>query len=164
VARCDFDLLCGTALGAGDYLALAARFHTLILDGISNTGGPLRLAFDVLLNMDDGRKFAGFVFMVRGEARASVPLGTYAALFDSLEFSSDGSATIREIVVNDIAVTGTQPPVTIDARTATAVPSVTTPMSTVPLGLTTELDFSDEARHFQLGWVGISGSRGHGSG
>ena len=23
VARCDFDLLCGTALGAGDYLALA---------------------------------------------------------------------------------------------------------------------------------------------
>ena len=34
VARCDFDLLCGTALGAGDYLALAARFHTLILDGI----------------------------------------------------------------------------------------------------------------------------------
>ncbi len=34
VARCDFDQLCGTALGAGDYLALARRFHTLILDGI----------------------------------------------------------------------------------------------------------------------------------
>ncbi len=34
VARFDFETLCGTALGAGDYLALATRFHTLILDGI----------------------------------------------------------------------------------------------------------------------------------
>jgi len=34
VARCDFDALCGTARGAGDYLALATRFHTLILDGV----------------------------------------------------------------------------------------------------------------------------------
>ncbi len=34
VARCDFEYLCGSALGAGDYLALARKFHTLILDGI----------------------------------------------------------------------------------------------------------------------------------
>jgi cell division protein ZapE len=34
VARCDFEYLCGSALGPGDYLALAARFHTLILDGV----------------------------------------------------------------------------------------------------------------------------------
>ncbi len=34
VARCDFDYLCGSALGRGDYLALATHFHTLILDGI----------------------------------------------------------------------------------------------------------------------------------
>ena len=34
VARFDFDTLCGTALGAGDYLAIATRFHTLVLDGI----------------------------------------------------------------------------------------------------------------------------------
>jgi cell division protein ZapE len=34
VARCDFDTLCGTALGAGDYLALATRYHTLILERI----------------------------------------------------------------------------------------------------------------------------------
>jgi cell division protein ZapE len=48
VARCDFDLLCGTALGAGDYLALARRFHTLILDGIP------RLSPD---NYDKARRF-----------------------------------------------------------------------------------------------------------
>ena len=34
IARCDFETLCGTALGAGDYLALANRYHALILDGI----------------------------------------------------------------------------------------------------------------------------------
>jgi len=48
VARCDFDLLCGTALGAGDYLALATRYHTLILDGIP------RLSPD---NYDKARRF-----------------------------------------------------------------------------------------------------------
>ena len=34
VARFDFDSLCNTALGAGDYLAIATHFHTVILDGI----------------------------------------------------------------------------------------------------------------------------------
>lgn len=34
VARFDFQTLCGTALGAGDYLALATHFHSLVLDGI----------------------------------------------------------------------------------------------------------------------------------
>jgi cell division protein ZapE len=34
VARFDFDALCNTALGAGDYLAIARTFHTLVLDGI----------------------------------------------------------------------------------------------------------------------------------
>jgi cell division protein ZapE len=34
VARFDFDSLCNTALGAGDYLAIATHFHTLMLDNI----------------------------------------------------------------------------------------------------------------------------------
>ena len=48
VARFDFDTLCGAALGPGDYLALATRFHTLILDGIP------RLSPD---NYDKARRF-----------------------------------------------------------------------------------------------------------
>jgi cell division protein ZapE len=48
VARFDFDSLCNTALGAGDYLAIATNFHTLILDGIP------RLASD---NTDQARRF-----------------------------------------------------------------------------------------------------------
>jgi len=34
VARFPFAALCEAPLGAGDYLAIAARFHTLVLDGI----------------------------------------------------------------------------------------------------------------------------------
>ena len=48
VARFDFDTLCNTALGAGDYLAIARTFHTLILDGIP------RLSPD---NFDQARRF-----------------------------------------------------------------------------------------------------------
>lgn len=48
VARFDFATLCGTALGAGDYLALATHYYTLVLDGIP------RLSPD---NYDEARRF-----------------------------------------------------------------------------------------------------------
>jgi len=34
VARASFDELCGRPLGAADYLAIARRFHTLVLDAV----------------------------------------------------------------------------------------------------------------------------------
>ncbi len=34
VARFDFDALCGQPLGAGDYLALATHYQTVLLDGV----------------------------------------------------------------------------------------------------------------------------------
>ena len=48
VARFDFNTLCNTALGAGDYLAIARAFHTLVLDGIP------RLSPE---NFDQARRF-----------------------------------------------------------------------------------------------------------
>jgi len=48
VARADFQALCGVPLGAGDYLAIASTFHTLILDAIP------RLTPD---NYDEARRF-----------------------------------------------------------------------------------------------------------
>lgn len=48
VARFDFLELCGRPLGAGDYLALATTFHTLVLDGVP------RLSPD---NYDEARRF-----------------------------------------------------------------------------------------------------------
>ncbi len=135
---------------------------TMVIKGISHSGGPMRFGFGVLMNMDDGRKFFGFVFMVNGEARASVPLGTYAAIFDDFEFFSDGSATVRELVVTDFVVTGSQSAMIVDARAATAAPSVTTPKATVPQELSTDLTFVDESHHFSLGWgwsLGFPGVR-----
>ncbi len=52
VARFDFDALCGAALGAGDYLALATHYHTLILDAVP------RLSPD---NFDKARRFITLV-------------------------------------------------------------------------------------------------------
>ena len=135
---------------------------TVVLKGISNDGGPMRFGFGVLVNMEDGRKFAGFVFMVGGEARASVPLGTYLALFDDVTFSADGSLTVRQVVASDIAVTGSQPAIMIDARRATAVASETTPKPATAQDLSTELFVQDESRHFGLGWgwdIGLPGAR-----
>jgi cell division protein ZapE len=48
VARFDFAALCGTALGPGDYLALATHFHTLVLDGIPRLSPA---------NYDEARRF-----------------------------------------------------------------------------------------------------------
>jgi cell division protein ZapE len=52
VARFDFDSLCNTALGPGDYLAIATNFHTLVLDGIP------RLSPE---NYDQARRFINLV-------------------------------------------------------------------------------------------------------
>jgi len=52
VARFDFDALCGEALGAGDYLALATHYPTLVLDGVP------RLSPD---NYDKARRFITLV-------------------------------------------------------------------------------------------------------
>jgi cell division protein ZapE len=38
IARLSFEALCGSALGAADYLALADSFHTILLDGIPQLG------------------------------------------------------------------------------------------------------------------------------
>jgi cell division protein ZapE len=52
VARFNFSELCGTALGPGDYLAIATNFHTLVLDGIP------RLSPD---NYDVARRFINLI-------------------------------------------------------------------------------------------------------
>jgi cell division protein ZapE len=48
VARFDFSALCAAALGAGDYLAIATHFHSLVLDAVP------RMSPD---NFDEARRF-----------------------------------------------------------------------------------------------------------
>ena len=52
VARFGFDELCGRPLGAGDYLALATRFETLVLDHVPRLGPE---------NFDVARRFVVLV-------------------------------------------------------------------------------------------------------
>ncbi len=53
VARFGFDDLCARALGAEDYITLARRFHTLILDRIPLLGPDRRDEAKRLLNLID---------------------------------------------------------------------------------------------------------------
>lgn len=52
VARFDFEALCKVALGAGDYLAIATHYHTVLIDGIP------RLSPD---NFDEARRFVTLI-------------------------------------------------------------------------------------------------------
>ena len=117
---------------------------TLVMRGFTKTGAKMPFAFGLLINMDDAAKFMGFVIMYRGQARASVPLGTYAAIFDNFTFSTDGSFTVREDVVTDFAVTGSQRAMRIDSSLATAIPSLETPKPAVPQELDTTIDVQGE--------------------
>jgi cell division protein ZapE len=53
VARFSFDELCARPLGAGDYLRIAAAFHTLIIAGIPVLGSAMRNEARRLINLVD---------------------------------------------------------------------------------------------------------------
>jgi cell division protein ZapE len=79
-ARFDFHALCGVPLGAGDYLALATHYHTLLLDGIP------RLSPD---NFDEARRF---VTLIDALYEHRVKLYASAAGYpDDLYRAGDGS-------------------------------------------------------------------------
>jgi cell division protein ZapE len=81
VARFDFAALCGQALGAGDYLALATHFHALVIDAIP------RLSPD---NFDEARRF---VTLIDALYEHRVKLYASAAAWpDDLYRSGEGAA------------------------------------------------------------------------
>jgi cell division protein ZapE len=80
VARFDFAALCGNPLGAGDYLALATHFHTLVLDGIP------RLSPD---NYDEARRFITLIDALY-DHRVKL-LASAAALPDQLYQRGEGA-------------------------------------------------------------------------
>jgi cell division protein ZapE len=83
VARMGFAELCERPLGAADYLALAARFHTLVLEGVPAMGPEKR---------NEAKRFVTLVDALY-EARAKLivsaavpPAGLYPAGDGSFEF------------------------------------------------------------------------------
>ncbi len=81
VARFDFSALCGVPLGAGDYLALATHYNTLLIDGIP------RLSPD---NFDEARRFVTLIDALY-EHRVKL-YASAAAMPDDLYRSGEGAA------------------------------------------------------------------------
>ena len=68
LARATFDQLCGTALGAQDYLAIAARFHTLFLEGVPVLGPDNHQEARRFVTLIDALYEAGTRLVVLAEA------------------------------------------------------------------------------------------------
>jgi Subtilase family len=113
--------------------------HTLRVTGIDAAGQAEQFGFGILINVDNFAKYAGFVQLVNGQARVSVPTGNYAAVFDDFTFdeqtntSTDSTATIPTYLVK-----GDRQTLTYDMRTSTVRPTVTTPrpLTSTTLGIT----------------------------
>lgn len=84
VARFDFATLCGTALGAGDYLALATHFDAVVLDAIPALGPD---------NFDQARRFTVLVDALY-EHRVKL-VASAAAPPDGLYPSGDGTRAFQ---------------------------------------------------------------------
>jgi hypothetical protein len=101
---------------------------TLVIKTLDAEGDPQPDSFIGVMNVDDGRKYGAYVIAQNGEARISVPAGTYALIGDDLVYDEDsGSARLQITVVNQYVVSKADQTVTIDQRQATVVPSVAVP-------------------------------------
>ncbi|MEL6736517.1 MAG: cell division protein ZapE, partial [Pseudomonadota bacterium] len=70
LVRTSFDVLCGRALGAGDYLALAARFHTMFLEGVPIMDHARRNEAKRFITLIDTLYDAGRVVIIQADAAA----------------------------------------------------------------------------------------------
>lgn len=104
--------------------------RTLIVKLLGTDGAPVPFGFVNVYNTDSFAKFLNFAFVVDGEARVSVPLGTYG--FDTALDRVDAAGNLTGFGVvtkSDVVVSAQNQVVTIDGRTATSRLSVTTPRS-----------------------------------
>jgi hypothetical protein len=121
--------------------------YTLVIKTIGPDGKPQPVGFLALFNVDDGRKYGAFVVAENGEARVSVPKGTYTALGDDLALNeANGTATLRFTSINEYKVNGAGQTLTLDYRTATAEPAAIVPKPTAISSLTFDWSRMDAPR------------------
>jgi len=70
LVRTTFDALCGKALGAGDYLALVKRFHTVFLESVPVLDHAGRNEAKRFITLVDTLYDAGCILLVQAEASA----------------------------------------------------------------------------------------------
>ncbi len=131
-----------SAAGSSPVVTPSYPMHTLVIRAVDHRGTQLRDGFGFLMNVDDGRKYGGFFSIDEGQARVSVPAGHYLALASEDRFT-DTSVSSWLMVATDYAVTGSGQTLTLDARKATEVPSVTTPDPALTEGLLVDVVGTD---------------------
>jgi len=137
-ARAHFPVR-ATLFGATKVLAgvsvppvVTPRFpmRTLIIKVLGSDGAPVPFGFVSVYNTDSFAKFLNFAFVVDGEARVSVPLGTYG--FDTAVDKVNAAGDLvgfGVVTKSDYVVSAQNQVVTIDGRAATSRLSVRTPRS-----------------------------------
>lgn len=104
--------------------------RTLIIKVLGSDGAPVPFGFVSVYNTDSFAKFFNFAIVQDGEARVSVPLGTYG--FDTAVDKIDAAGNFvgfGVVTKSDYVVSVQNQVVTIDGRTATSRLSVGTPLS-----------------------------------
>jgi cell division protein ZapE len=104
VARFSFDELCGTPLGASDYLQIAHAFHTLLIDGIPVLTPEKRNEARRLITLVDTLYDCGVCLIVSADAEPAglYPDGDGVHLFERtasrlMEMRSEGYLAARAI-------------------------------------------------------------------
>jgi hypothetical protein len=104
--------------------------RTLIIKVLDSAGAPVPFGLVNVYNTDSFAKFVNFAIVQDGEARLSVPLGTYG--FDTAVDKIDAAGNfvgLGVVTKSDYVVSVQNQVVTIDGRTATSPLSVGTPLS-----------------------------------
>ena len=147
--RSDIGLISAADAAAPVVTPLFAM-HTLVVKGVDPAGRPMADGFGFLLNVDDGRKYANFLELDHGQARVSVPAGNYSGIFEWFGLGAHGRFQVRSIPILQYSVRGEGQTLTVDARQATAVPTIATPR---PAQGSASLTYS---RSDALGFAGVS--------
>jgi hypothetical protein len=119
--------------------------YTLIVKVLGPDGLPQPEGEVGLVNVDDSSKAVTYLYVVDGEARVSVPKGHYSAISDDYRLDAGTEAEhYRITTLSDFNFTATGQTVTLDHRTATIAPQVSTPKPANQDGYTFELYRSDD--------------------
>jgi hypothetical protein len=104
--------------------------RTLIIKLLDRTGAPAPFGVVSVSNSESFAKSLTFAFVVNGEARVSVPLGTYGldAAVDVLDAAGNFNG-FGVLSASDYKVTTQNQTIVLDGRTATVPASVRTPQS-----------------------------------
>ncbi len=94
--------------------------HTLTIKATDSTGAPMEFGSAMVMNVEDPARYVGIAWIYRGQAKVSVPAGTYSMLAQLDDpYSPDTRFTARLVLKDGFTVTGPQT-VTVDARSATS--------------------------------------------